>query len=228
MKKASGYRRQAAGRSGEYLEVTDIFASIQGESATAGLPCSFVRLSGCNLRCSYCDTKYAWEGGKKMTVASIVAKISEMGHHLVCITGGEPLMQAGAKILIKELLRLGHDVQVETNGSLPIRGLPSRARKIVDVKTPGSGFASSFLKSNLAALSRRDELKFVVSDRKDFDWSVRFIRRHHLEDKCGLLISPVYGLNPSAVARWLIESGLEARLNLQLHKIIWGAKAKAV
>ena len=204
-----------------HLRVAELFESIQGETSRAGLPCSFVRLAGCNLNCSYCDTAYAREGGEEIPLEDIVAQIEKMGHFHVCVTGGEPLLQKETRSLVSKLIKLGHEVMVETNGSLPINILPRRARRIVDVKSPGSGEGGSFLHENLEWLTPNDELKFVITDLRDFDWAKRFIRRHHLNGRCELLMSPAYGiLNPAELAALIIKSGLNIRLNIQLHKML--------
>jgi 7-carboxy-7-deazaguanine synthase len=164
-----------------------------------------------------------------MSIGEIEERVSEMGHHLACVTGGEPLLQEGAGTLVAGLLRRGYEVLVETSGALPINILPARARKIVDVKTPGSGEGGSFLRANLASISSRDELKFVVADRRDFDWSLKFIRRNHLSGRCEILMSPVYGMmDPATLAGWIIQSAMPLRLNIQIHKILWGADARGV
>lgn len=220
---------RATMRSRPSLKVAELFASIQGESSFAGMPSAFIRLAGCNLRCRYCDTSYAWEDGKEMEIEEIAARITKMGQYLVCVTGGEPLLQQGTKRLATMLLRQGHEVLVETNGSLPINILPARVRKIVDVKTPGSGEGGSFLRANLADMSSCDELKFVLTGRSDFDWSLRFIQRNRLEGRLKMLMSPAYGLLEAAtLAGWIIRAAMPLRLNVQLHKILWGADARGV
>jgi len=205
------------------LDVCEIFRSLQGESTYAGLPCSFVRLSGCNLRCTYCDTRYASDApGVPMTVAAIISRVRQLGTDLVEVTGGEPLLQAETPELLEMLASIAGNVLVETNGSQP---LPPRRRwhAIMDVKCPGSGMHERMYWTNLERLQSRDEIKFVVSDRADFDYALFHIRKHTL-DRHGvpLLVSPVAGaVEPAELAAWVIESGLPLRLQLQLQRIIW-------
>jgi 7-carboxy-7-deazaguanine synthase len=211
------------------MKVCEIFASIQGESSYAGVPCTFVRMTGCNLRCSYCDTVYAYEEGTELTENEITAKVHAIGLGTVEITGGEPLLQGGVLPLTKRLLDLGFRVLIETNGSQDIRQVDQRAVLIPDVKTPGSGMTNTFLMSNLALLRPVDELKFVITGRKDFEWSRNFVNEHSLTGKCTLLFSPAFGmLHPRELSRWIIEERLEVRLNLQLHKYIYGPDVRGV
>jgi len=211
------------------MKVCEIFASIQGESSYAGVPCTFVRMSGCNLRCSYCDTVYAYEEGTELTEDEIIGKVHATGLRTVEITGGEPLLQADVLPLTKRLLDHGFRVLMETNGSQDIRHVDRRAVLIPDVKTPGSGMANTFLMSNLDLLRPADELKFVITGREDYEWSRSFVKEHSLTGRCTLLFSPAFGmLSPRDLSRWIIEERLEVRLNLPLHKYIYGPDVRAV
>lgn len=211
------------------MKVCEIFASIQGESSFAGVPCTFVRMTGCNLRCSYCDTVYAYEEGTELTEDEIIEKVRAIGLRTVEITGGEPLLQPGVLHLTKRLLDHAFRVLIETNGSQDIRQVDQRAVLIPDVKTPGSGMANTFLMSNLGLLRPVDELKFVITGREDYEWSRNFVKEHSLAGKCTLLFSPAFGmLHPRELSRWIIEERLEVRLNLQLHKYIYGPDVRGV
>ncbi len=205
------------------LLVCELFRSIQGESTHAGKICTFIRLSGCNLECSYCDTSYARTGGILMPIATIVEKVRSLKSGLVEITGGEPLLQQGTAALARELCALHETVLVETNGSLAVDVLPRECIKVVDVKCPSSGMSHSFLERNVASLRQHDEVKFVIGSREDFDFAMAFIGRHTLQDRAMLLFSPVNGsLPPSELAQWILDSSAPVRLQLQLHKILWG------
>jgi 7-carboxy-7-deazaguanine synthase len=213
------------------MRVSEIFTSIQGESTYAGLPCHFVRLWGCNLRCRYCDTRYAYEEPPiELTINEIVSKIDPTGPiRLVEITGGEPLMQEDTPLLIKTLLDEGFRVLLETNGSLSIEGLDRRAIVIMDIKTPSSGMDQMNCLDNIRLLKPHDEVKFVIANREDFQWSADFIRRYLQGLGINILFSPVYGeLQPEVLANWLLQWPVSARLNLQLHKVIWGPHVRAV
>ncbi len=211
------------------LKVNEIFRSIQGESSFAGLPCAFVRLAGCNLRCRYCDTKYAYEEGREMEVGEIVRAVGAFGCRLAEITGGEPLAQPAAPELATRLLEAGCQVLVETNGSLPIEILPKGAVRIVDVKCPGSGESDKVRWRNLELVGPEDEVKFVIGSREDYEWARDAVRRFGLEDRSRPLFSPVHGeMEPSRLAEWILGDGLRVRLQLQLHKYIWGADRRGV
>ncbi len=211
------------------MKVCEIFTSIQGESTYAGLPCAFVRLSGCNLRCSYCDTMYSYEGGQDLSVGEIMGQVASAGIGLVEITGGEPLLQRDTPKLIINLLEAGYRVLVETNGSLSIKELDGRAVRILDVKTPGSGMSSSNYIPNYELLNSSDEIKFVVCGKADYEWSKDFIDAHQLKGKCEILFSPAFGLiAASELARWIVEDRLDVRLNLQVHKYIFGPEERKV
>lgn len=205
------------------MRITEIFYSIQGESSYAGLPCVFVRLTGCPLRCRWCDSEYTFYGGHRMTVDEVVRKVQSYGCHLVEITGGEPLVQQEVYPLTERLCDLGYTVLIETSGSLPIHQLDRRVIRIMDIKCPGSGHEHSNHWENISDLHPPDEVKFVILDRRDFDWAVDVIRTYDLSRRAGLLFSPVHGeLDPRLLAEWLLESHVAARLQLQLHKYIWG------
>ncbi len=208
------------------IKVCEIFKSIQGESTYAGEICSFVRLSGCNLSCVYCDTKYAsFENGTDLTIEQIYSRVSELGTNLVEITGGEPLLQKNTANLCKLFLNNNYTVLVETNGSLDIDMLPAGCVRIVDVKCPGSGEGDSFLLSNLQRLEPHDEVKFVISGRTDFQWSIEFVKKYDLGTKSKILFSPCIGkIAPSDLAQWICEENAPVRLSLQIHKFIWGEK----
>jgi 7-carboxy-7-deazaguanine synthase len=211
------------------LTVCETFYSLMGESTAAGLPAFFIRLAGCNLRCRYCDTAYAYEGGDERTVADLVAQARAFPARLVLVTGGEPLLQASTPALLAQLADAGFIVFLETNGSLPIRGVPSRVRRIVDVKCPGSGMEERNYWLNLEWLTSLDEVKFVISDRADFDWAIHVIKENGLAARVPVLISPVFGVVPPRdAAAWILASRQPLRLNLQLHKYIWGPDVRGV
>lgn len=205
--------------------VSEIFKSIQGESTYAGLPCVFVRLAGCNLRCDWCDTVYAQsaEGGAELSEEEIVDKVLIYDNKLVELSGGEPLAQEDTASLASKLIELEKTVLIETNGSLSLKDIDSRAVKIVDVKTPSSGHEDSFLLENLKYIDSKDEIKFVVADRADYDFACAFIEEHLKEKKMKLLISPLaQSLDPAELATWILKDNLQdVRLQLQLHKLLW-------
>jgi 7-carboxy-7-deazaguanine synthase len=213
------------------LHVTEIFKSIQGESTYAGLPCIFVRLTGCNLRCTWCDTAYAFHGGARMTVAEVVARVKEFGGSLVEVTGGEPLLQAEVYALIDALLAEDFRVMLETSGERPLDKVPPQVRKIVDVKCPDSGEADTFRLENLGFMSAHDQIKFVVGSRRDYEFARDFTRLHKLEDRfAATIFSPVHqAVDLQQMAQWMIDDRLDGvRFGHQLHKTIWGAEAKGV
>ncbi len=211
------------------LKITEIFRSIQGESSYAGLPCAFVRLTGCNLRCGYCDTQYAFHGGTPMSAEQIVAAVDGFGIKLAEITGGEPLLQAGVYPLMQALLDKGYRVLLETGGSISLKNVPEAVVKIMDLKCPGSGEEARNDFGNISLLSPRDEVKFVILDRSDYEWSRDVLRRYALDRKCGVLFSPVYDkLSLKDLAQWVLEDRLTVRLQTQLHKIIWSKDAIGV
>lgn len=207
------------------MRVNEIFASIQGESTHAGLPCVFVRMTGCNLRCVYCDTTYAYEEGIEMSEDEIIERVKSCGIKLVEITGGEPLMQRKSLSLMGKLLDAGFIVLLETNGSESIKDVDKRVIIIMDIKTPQSGMFDKMDLTNLKHLKPRDEVKFVVTDREDYEWVKEFIKDYALADKCKILLSPTYGsLSAESLSQWIIEDKLPVRLNVQLHKYIYGDK----
>jgi 7-carboxy-7-deazaguanine synthase len=211
------------------IEISEIFKSIQGESTRAGEVCAFVRLSGCNLDCSYCDTRYAREPGVIRSVDEVVKLVQSLNCKLVEITGGEPLMQHETPALCTRLIAEGYTVMVETNGSCDISVLPEGTVRIVDIKCPGSGMADSFLMKNIRVLKACDECKFVLTGRKDFDWALAFVSEYNINSICTVLFSPVHGmLESGSLAEWILECNAPVRLGLQLHKIIWGVDARGV
>jgi len=212
------------------VRVNEIFLSIQGESTWAGLPCVFVRLTGCNLRCTWCDTAYAFYEGHQMSVADVVAKVDSLGCGLVEITGGEPLLQPGVHPLIATLLERSYEVMIETSGERDISTLDSRVIRIVDLKCPGSGESARNLWSNLEHLAARDEVKFVLCDRRDYEWARDAILTHRLNDRVNaVLLSPVFGqLEPADLAAWILDDRLPVRMQLQMHKHIWSPTARGV
>ncbi len=209
------------------LEVCETFHSILGESTYAGLPAFFIRLSGCNLRCRWCDTTYAYERGRTVPLEDLIAAARPSPY--VLVTGGEPLLQAETLSLLTALADTGAKVLLETNGSLPVREVDPRVSCILDVKCPGSGMSHRMEWANLDRVTGKDEVKFVISDQEDFDWALGIIRQYNLAERLPVLVSPVFGVvPPREAARWILASGLPLRLNLQLHKYIWGPEAKGV
>ncbi len=211
------------------MKICEIFASIQGESSYAGLPCTFIRLTGCNLRCIYCDTTYAYAEGSERSEEEIIGIVRDSGVKLVEITGGEPLMQKDVYPLIERLLDNGYAVLVETNGSIGIRKIDRRAVLILDIKTPGSGMSGEMDFSNLAHLKQADEIKFVLTGRADYEWAKEIMSNYALGEKCHVLLSPAFGnLSPEQLACWILEDRLDVSLNLQLHNYIFGPGRKGV
>jgi len=209
-------------RSATALKITEIFRSLQGESDSAGWPTVFVRLTGCPLRCVWCDTAYAFQGGQWMEIDAIVERVAELGTRHVCVTGGEPLAQKRCLELLARLCDAGHRVSLETSGALPVSEVDPRVVKVLDLKAPGSGEDARNLWANLEHLQPHDQIKFVVADRDDFDWAAKQIGARELT-RWDVLISPVWEtLAPATLADWLMESNLEARLQVQLHKLLWG------
>ncbi len=205
------------------MVITEIFKSIQGESTFAGLPCVFVRLTGCNLRCHWCDTAYAFHGGRKMTVDEVMERVHKLGCKLVEVTGGEPLLQEDVYPLTEQLLSEGYRVLVETSGERYVGRLPRAAIKVLDVKCPGSGEGGNFCVDNLGALERKDQVKFVIADEIDYRYTRNFMFQHDLRSRVNeIILSPVFGqLHPRQLAEWILRDGLEVRLGLQIHKFIW-------
>ena len=205
------------------IRVTEIFRSIQGESTRAGFPCAFIRLTGCSLRCVWCDTAYAFSGGEDVSVSDAVERVVALGTDLVEVTGGEPLEQEGVYLLMETLLERGKTVLLETGGHVPLDRVDPRVVKIVDVKAPGSGMVTANLPENLDRLGPRDELKFVIADRRDFDWAIEQVGQRDLDRGRVVTFSPVWESLPAAdLAGWVRDSGRPIRLGLQLHKLLWG------
>lgn len=211
------------------MRITEIYASVQGETQYAGLPCTLIRTTGCDLRCTYCDTTYSFYGGKDMGLDEIVAEAKALGPKLVLLTGGEPMLQRDIVALAELLLQEGFDVMIETSGAHPVDVLPSAVAKIVDVKTPASGEAHRMHPRAIEGLGARDAVKFVLSGEADYAWARDFIARHELGTRTQVLLAPVHGqLDPKALVSWMLRDRIPARLNLQLHKYIWGPDAQGV
>lgn len=226
------------------MQIIEIYRSIQGESSFAGVPCIFVRLAACNLRCTWCDSEYTFTGGKKMSADEVEQEVLRLAPGgLVEFTGGEPMLQERELVpLMQRLLSRGYTLLLETSGERPLENVPLAVHKIVDVKCPGSGEGGTFRMSNLAAITTADEIKFVLADRADYEFARDFVRQHGLEHKAGgVLFSPVFLKNPSSerdtsncqldpriLAEWILEDGLNVRLGLQIHKFIWEPATKGV
>ncbi len=208
------------------LRVYEIFHSIQGESSRIGLPTVFVRLTGCPLRCGYCDTEYAFHGGSTQSFDEILAQVAAHQAQYVCVTGGEPLAQKPCLELLTMLCDAGYSVSIETSGAMDISQVDKRVSVIMDIKTPGSGEVSKNLWSNIAHLQSKDEVKFVLCSREDYEWAKKTLSEHKLTEKCTLLFSPVYQqVNPTELAEWILADRLPVRMQVQLHKVLWGEKA---
>ena len=205
------------------LKVSEIFHSLQGEASRAGLPTVFVRLTGCPLRCVWCDTEHAFSGGERLTLEEILARVARHPVRQVCVTGGEPLAQKNCLPLLAALCDAGYDVCLETSGAFDVAPVDARVARIVDLKAPGSGESAKNLWSNLAHLNASDEIKFVLKDRADYEWARETIAAHRLDALCPLLVSPVQGeIDPTTLAEWILEDHLPVRFQLQLHKLLWG------
>jgi 7-carboxy-7-deazaguanine synthase len=206
------------------LRITEIFHSLQGETTTVGLPTVFVRLTGCPLRCGYCDTAYAFEGGEKMAIQDILDTVADYKTDYITVTGGEPLAQPQCIELLQQLCDLGYRVSLETSGAMPVEEVDPRVIKIIDLKTPGSGEVSRNLYENINFLQPEDEVKFVICNRQDYDWSCMQIDQLRLRDTGSeILFSPSQGeLSPALLAQWILEDKLRVRMQLQTHKVIWG------
>ncbi len=222
--------RGAGGAELETLTVTEIFKSIQGESTWAGLPCIFVRLTGCHLRCIWCDTAYAYYDGEKMAIEAIVARCESFNCPLVEITGGEPLLQDRSPLLAQMLIDKGFTVLCETSGALPIDRLPAEVIKIMDLKCPDSGECERNDWDNIARLGERDEVKFVIASRRDYEWSRDVVDQHALDERCAaVLFSPAFGaIEPRDIAEWMLADGVNARFQLQMHRLIWPPGTRGV
>lgn len=214
---------RAGTRLDDTVRITEIFRSIQGESSRAGFPCAFVRLTGCALRCVWCDTAYAFSGGEVVSVADAAERVLSLGTDLVEVTGGEPLEQEGVYSLMERLLDRGKTVLLETGGHVPLDRVDPRVIKIVDVKAPGSGMMAANLPENIERLGPNDEVKFVLTDRRDFDWALEFVAARGLDARNVVTFSPVWEkLSASELADWIRDAGRPIRLGLQLHKLLWG------
>ncbi len=206
----------------ERLKINEIYHSIQGESTWAGKPCTFVRLTGCHLRCSYCDSAHSFYHGNWMTVTDVVARVNAIGGRLVEITGGEPLLQPACGTLAEQLMAAGHTVLCETAGALPIDRLPAGVIRVMDLKCPSSGEVERNDWNNIALLNKHDEVKFVVGDREDYQWAVEVIHRYGLDSICTVLMSPVFGaIEPRSIIEWILADRLNVIFQLQMHKFIW-------
>lgn len=206
----------------ERLKLTEIFVSVQGEARQIGWPTVFVRLTGCPLRCGYCDTAYAFYGGEWWEIDAILAEVARQGVRHVCVTGGEPLAQKRCVALLQRLCDTGYEVSLETSGAIDISPVDRRVSRVVDIKTPGSGEAARNLWSNLEQLTPHDQVKFVLCSREDYEWAVQVLRQHALEQRCEVLFSPSFGqLAPRELADWIVADRLPVRFQLQLHKILW-------
>lgn len=205
------------------LRLTEIFLSLQGEASRVGLPTVFVRLTGCPLRCGYCDTAYAFNGGEVFALETIVERVRSYGVPRVTVTGGEPLAQKGCLELLRALCDAGCDVSLETSGALDVANVDARVSRIVDLKTPASGEMARNLWANLDHLNARDEIKFVLCDRGDYEWARSVLQDHSLAQRSPVLFSPSFGqLEPRQLAQWILEDRLPVRMQLQLHKVLWG------
>jgi 7-carboxy-7-deazaguanine synthase len=205
------------------LRITEVFFSLQGETSRVGLPTVFVRLTGCPLRCGYCDTSYAFQGGEWLSVDEILDQVGRFPTRYVTVTGGEPLAQRACIELLDRLCDAGFDVSLETSGALDIRGVNHRVSRIVDIKTPGSGESGRNLLENLEDLTPHDELKFVLVDEADYQWAKSMLAEHRLAERCPVVFSPAAGdLSARALAEWILRDGLPVRMQIQLHKLLWG------
>jgi 7-carboxy-7-deazaguanine synthase len=205
------------------LRITEIFHSLQGEGRSVGTPTVFVRLTGCPLRCRYCDTAYAFSGGEMLSLDDILQQVADYSVSHVCVTGGEPLAQKGVSELLNALCETGYEVSLETSGALDISSVDSRVSRVMDIKTPGSGEMERNLLSNLECLTPHDQVKFVITDEEDYAWSRAMLSEHKLNERCEVLFSPVHDkLDASELADWVIRDRLPVRFQLQLHKLLWG------
>ncbi|MEJ2180922.1 MAG: 7-carboxy-7-deazaguanine synthase QueE [Gammaproteobacteria bacterium] len=217
------YESSSGSKSDDALRVTEIFCSLQGESKSVGLPTVFVRLTGCPLRCQYCDTAYAFSGGQWMSIDEMMSKVHQYDIPWVTVTGGEPLAQKNCLSLLTRLCDWGYQVSLETSGAVPVNEVDPRVVKVMDVKTPGSGEVDRNILSNLECLTPQDQIKFVVCDERDYRWAKNFIKEHQISEKCEALMSPSYGqMEPATLAEWILQDRLLVRFQLQLHKLLWG------
>jgi 7-carboxy-7-deazaguanine synthase len=211
------------------MRITEIYVSVQGETQYAGLPCTLVRTTGCDLRCTYCDSAFAFHGGRDVTLDEVVAEVDKLGAPLVLLTGGEPMLQREMPALATRLLAGGYRVMIETSGAHPLDTLPTDVVRIVDIKTPGSGESHRMHWDGLADLGPRDAVKFVLTSEADYHWAAEVIRSRRLAERTEVLLSPMHGrLAPDVLVAWMLRDRLQARLNLQLHKYIWAPDARGV
>ena len=211
------------------LKINEIYFSVQGESSFSGLPCIFIRLTYCNLRCTYCDSEYSFYDGKKMKIDEILKEIKKYSCNLVEVTGGEPLLQKNCINLLNELIKNKYDVLLETSGSLSISDVPNKVINIIDFKCPSSKMDSKNMWDNINYLKKNDEIKFVIGDRIDYEWTKQKIEEFKLNKICDILISPVYGeIEPKEIVKWILEDNLKVRFQIQMHKEIWSADKKGV
>jgi 7-carboxy-7-deazaguanine synthase len=207
----------------ETLRISEIFFSLQGETSRAGLPTVFIRLTGCPLRCGYCDTSYAFTGGNTMSLTAILAEVARHPTPYVCVTGGEPLAQKNVHLLLRQLCDAAYAVSLETSGALDVSAVDQRVMKILDIKTPASGEVNKNLWGNLDYLAATDEIKFVLCDEADYQWAKECLIERKLSDKCSVIFSPAQGqISATDLAEWILRDGLNVRLQIQLHKILWG------
>jgi 7-carboxy-7-deazaguanine synthase len=210
----------------ESLRISEIFFSLQGETSRVGLPTVFVRLTGCPLRCTYCDTSYAFTGGQTMTLQAILQEVAQHAPRFVTVTGGEPLAQKNCLLLLRALCDAGYEVSLETGGMLDVSGVDARVMKVLDIKTPASGEEQKNVWGNLQYLNPQDEVKFVLCDEADYLWAKQVLVEHKLAQRCAVLFSPTQGqLAPKDLAEWILRDRLPVRLQVQLHKLLWGNKA---
>ena len=213
----------------ERLRITEVYVSVQGESTHAGKPCVFVRLTGCNLRCTWCDSEYTFTGGEHRSIADVLAQVAAFGVHTVEVTGGEPLAQRACIELLQALVDAGHEVLLETSGSLSIAEVPPEVVVILDLKAPDSGECDANHWPNIELLQPHHEVKFVLASRRDYEWARAQIRDHRLGERCIVLLSPVWGqIDMAAMVQWMLDDRLPARMSLQQHKVIWPAAARGV
>ena len=213
----------------ERLRISEVYASVQGESRWVGLPCTFVRLTGCNLRCTWCDSVFTFKGGEHRSIDAVIADVEALGIPLVEVTGGEPLAQRQCIPLMQRLLDRGYEVLLETSGSLDISRVPAGVHVIMDLKPPGSGEVAKNRWQNLEFLRTKDEIKLVLASREDFEWARDRIREHRLSERCPVLVSPVFGsLDPRELVEWTLAERLPVRVQVQLHKVIWPPEARGV
>jgi 7-carboxy-7-deazaguanine synthase len=205
-----------------HLRISELFYSLQGESTTVGLPTVFIRLTGCPLRCTYCDTEYAFKGGQRMAIDEVLAQVKQYKTRHVCVTGGEPLAQPGCQSLLTLLCEQGYNVSIETSGAFDIGGIDPRVMIVMDLKTPDSGEVDKNLFANLGKLKTSDQIKFVICSRQDYEWARELFLEHKMASLCHILFSPSWEqINPTQLADWILEDELDVRFQLQLHKVLW-------